>query len=152
MIHSGKKINILTLVLSEKKILNETKKHNPPPFKLNGRFLTSSSQLISLQIFVSSANKYVDAFTHSGMSFMYITNGMGSGTPLVVHKPVDKYIPQRTIKHQQHGYPWITTELQRMIRKRYRLYNKIKKMGNTKMRNDYKHLKHLVQKETRKSY
>ena len=26
-----KKINILTLVLSEKKILNETKKHTPPP-------------------------------------------------------------------------------------------------------------------------
>ena len=25
-----KKINILTLVLSEKKILNETKNHNPP--------------------------------------------------------------------------------------------------------------------------
>ena len=37
-----KKINILTLVLSEKNILNETKNHNPPlphpPFiKLNGR-------------------------------------------------------------------------------------------------------------------
>ena len=32
-----KKIYILTLVLSEKKILNETKNHNPPsPFKLNG--------------------------------------------------------------------------------------------------------------------
>ena len=36
MLHSGKKfgatkkINILTLVLSEKKILNETKNHNPP--------------------------------------------------------------------------------------------------------------------------
>ena len=26
-----KKINILTLVLSEKKILNETKNHTPPP-------------------------------------------------------------------------------------------------------------------------
>ena len=26
-----KKKNILTLVLSEKKILNETKNHNPPP-------------------------------------------------------------------------------------------------------------------------
>ena len=26
-----KKINILTLMLSEKKILNETKNHNPPP-------------------------------------------------------------------------------------------------------------------------
>ena len=35
-----KKINIPTLVLSEKKILNETKNHNPPPFKLNGRSLT----------------------------------------------------------------------------------------------------------------
>ena len=68
-----------------------------------------------------------------------------------IHKLLEKYIPQRTIKHQ-HGYPWITTELRRMIRKRDRLYNKIKKMGNTKMRNDYKHLKHLVQKETRKSY
>ena len=38
------KINILTLVLSEKKILNETKNHTPhppppPPFKLNGRSL-----------------------------------------------------------------------------------------------------------------
>ena len=33
-----KKIDILTLVLSEKKILNETKKHNPP-CKLNGRSL-----------------------------------------------------------------------------------------------------------------
>ena len=38
MLNSGKirvctteKINILTLVLSEKKILNETKNHNPPP-------------------------------------------------------------------------------------------------------------------------
>ena len=35
-----KKINILTLVLFEKNILNETKNHNPPiPFKLNGRYL-----------------------------------------------------------------------------------------------------------------
>ena len=46
MLHSGKKfralrdkkINILTLVFSEKKFLNETKNHNPP-FKLNGRSL-----------------------------------------------------------------------------------------------------------------
>ena len=40
MLNSGQKINILTLVLSEKKILNETKNHTPPPpppFKLNGR-------------------------------------------------------------------------------------------------------------------
>ena len=34
------KKNILTLVLFGKQILNETKNHNPPPFKLNGRSLT----------------------------------------------------------------------------------------------------------------
>ena len=47
MLNTGKKIralrdkknNILILVLSEKKILKETKNHNPPPFKLNGRSL-----------------------------------------------------------------------------------------------------------------
>ena len=38
MLNSGEKKNILTLVLSEKKIRNETKNHNPP-FKLNGRSL-----------------------------------------------------------------------------------------------------------------
>ena len=39
-----KKINIPTLVLSEKKILNETKTipPPPPPCKLNGRFLSDS--------------------------------------------------------------------------------------------------------------
>ena len=42
-----KKINILTFVLSEKKILNERKNHNPP-FKLNGRSL--------------SKHQYVDGF------------------------------------------------------------------------------------------
>ena len=49
MFNSGKKIralhdkknNILTLVLSEKKFLNETKNHNPP-FKLNGRSLSTT--------------------------------------------------------------------------------------------------------------
>jgi hypothetical protein len=48
MLNSGKKNsrfarqkkNILTLVLSEKKILNEAKNHNPP-FKLNGRSLSN---------------------------------------------------------------------------------------------------------------
>ena len=42
-----KKINILTLVLSEKKILNETKNHNPPPFKLNGRSLKYMGKSLS---------------------------------------------------------------------------------------------------------
>ena len=52
MLNSGKKINasrdkknnILTLVLSEKKILNETENHIPP-CKLNGRSLTDQDLL-----------------------------------------------------------------------------------------------------------
>ena len=45
MLNSGK-INIRTIVLSEKTFLNETKKHNPPPpppapCKLNGRSLNN---------------------------------------------------------------------------------------------------------------
>ena len=53
MLNSGKKIRalcdkkiyILTLVLSEKNILNETKNHTPhPPFKLNGRSLNHGRQ------------------------------------------------------------------------------------------------------------
>ena len=47
MLNSGnfarQKKNILTLVLSEKKILNETKNHNHP-CKLNGRSLSQSGQ------------------------------------------------------------------------------------------------------------
>jgi hypothetical protein len=47
------KKNILTLVLSEKKILNETKYHNLPPlFKLNGRSL------------IRDQNKYFDSNYH----------------------------------------------------------------------------------------
>ena len=39
MLCTTKKINNLTIVLSEKKILNETKNHTPP-FKSNGRSLS----------------------------------------------------------------------------------------------------------------
>ena len=42
MLNFGEKKNILTLVLSEKKFLNEAKNHNPP-FKLNGRSLKDQS-------------------------------------------------------------------------------------------------------------
>ena len=53
MLDSGKKKNIPTLVLSEKKFLNETKNHNPP-FKLNGqslnKYLCNYLNLIDLQI------------------------------------------------------------------------------------------------------
>ena len=39
MLNSGKKINILILVLSGNKFWNETKNHKPPPCKLNDQSL-----------------------------------------------------------------------------------------------------------------
>ena len=44
------KNNILTLVWSENKFLNETKNHNPPtPFKLNGRSLNTLKNMNKVQ-------------------------------------------------------------------------------------------------------
>ena len=45
MLNSAGDKNILTLVLSENKFLNETKNHNPPPppCKLNGRSLMADN-------------------------------------------------------------------------------------------------------------
>ena len=53
-----KKKNILTLVLSEKKILNETNNHNPPPFKLNGRSLNTICGRIMIGLSLSSISKH----------------------------------------------------------------------------------------------
>ncbi len=68
-----------------------------------------------------------------------------------IKKMTDKHVPQRTINHN-HGYPWITTKLRRIFRKRDRLYSKKQRTGNTKANEEYKQFKHLVQKESRKTY
>ena len=63
MLNSVKKIcdkkkTILTLVLSEKKYLNETKNHNPP-FKLNGRSLTINLMNLNTCFITLSTNSSV---------------------------------------------------------------------------------------------
>ena len=74
MLNSGKKIcaltkkiNIITLVLSEKTILNETKNHNPPPFKLNGRSLSGSQ---SVQVF---HYLFISVLSGNGIPFTGLT-------------------------------------------------------------------------------
>jgi hypothetical protein len=55
----NKKINILTLVLSEKKILNETKNnYPPPPFKLNGRSLIIIHIIYLSKAFIKSSTTF----------------------------------------------------------------------------------------------
>ena len=57
-----KKKNILTLVLSEIKILNKTKNHNPPLFKLNGRSLMKL-HLCTSQVTCTRVNKILGVDT-----------------------------------------------------------------------------------------
>ena len=66
MLNFGKKIRdlrkekkILTLVLSEKKILNETKNHNPP-CKLNGRSLSHKVFAVTLADTFQYQSQFVD--------------------------------------------------------------------------------------------
>ena len=77
MLNSGKKkkkLNIITLVLSENKILNETKNHNPPPplppFKLNGRSLRQ----VWLYIYTQYINlvQCMNWYIYYGKIHMYI--------------------------------------------------------------------------------
>ena len=70
MLNSGKKFplcakkkkNILNLVLSEIIFLNETKNHNPPPFKLNGRSLIDTKYLFKL-------DEEISQYTRTGLKW-----------------------------------------------------------------------------------
>ena len=54
-------------MLSEKKILNETKNHNslPPPFKLNGRSLNGLKVNLNKSELIPLAHSKVEIYTHN---------------------------------------------------------------------------------------
>ena len=71
MLNSGKKIRALLYKINKysnscvvrKKILNETKNHNPPPFKLNGRSLIGYYYSINKWVF-SKWTGYMSKVSH----------------------------------------------------------------------------------------
>ena len=68
MLNSGKKIRAhLTLVLSEILFLNETKNHNPPPFKLNGRSLSNNMIKHSQTVLLKSLQNKFNFCLSSGI-------------------------------------------------------------------------------------
>ena len=78
-----KKINILILVLSEKKILNETKNHNPPPppFKLNGwplitfiRYAQNQMKNLNLRSFKSLLDQSNYSRSRSSIPFQIVND------------------------------------------------------------------------------
>ena len=48
--------------------------------------------------------------------------------------------------------PWVTPKTKTLMKRRDRLYRKMKKSGNKDLKDKYKHLKHHVQKELRHAY
>ena len=66
-----KKINILTLVLSGKKIRNEAKNHNPP-FKLNGRSLICTSQKVTVLKYIVKSIKERIVYTYENIAIQSV--------------------------------------------------------------------------------
>ena len=63
---------------------------------------------------------------------------------------INKNIPHKT-KRSKDGLPWMTTELRKLIKKHDRLYKK-KKSADPKHIEEFKNIKHLVQKKSRHAY
>ena len=66
-----KKINILTLVLSGKKIRNEAKNHNPS-FKLNGRSLICTSQKVTVLKYIVKSIKERKVYTYENIAIQSV--------------------------------------------------------------------------------
>ncbi|CAG2188420.1 unnamed protein product [Mytilus edulis] len=64
---------------------------------------------------------------------------------------VSEHIPHKKLT-TKNKTPWVTFETRKLMKKRDRLYKKMKKSGNDNMRNKYKQIKHQVQKQPRQSY
>lgn len=64
---------------------------------------------------------------------------------------IAKNIPHKTARSKD-GLPWMTTELKKLIKKCDRLYKKKKKSANPKDIEEFKAMKHLVQKKLRQAY
>ncbi|KAK3084814.1 hypothetical protein FSP39_019487 [Pinctada imbricata] len=64
---------------------------------------------------------------------------------------VIKHIPHKKLSSKPKT-PWVTPETKTLMKRRDRLYKKMKKSGNVELKTKYKKLKHHVQKELRHSY
>ena len=68
-----------------------------------------------------------------------------------LHAAVKKYIPHKQARSKE-SKPWITPALRRLIRKRDRLYKKMRKQGRQEHEAAYKELRREIQRQLRRSY
>ena len=69
-----------------------------------------------------------------------------------IHSAIDKYIPHKFARPKS-GLPWINQEIKSLIRKRDRLYKRVKKENNNnKLKHHFKEVKKAIQKKIRQSF
>ena len=64
---------------------------------------------------------------------------------------VNKYIPYK-ITRKRRSLPWISVQLRKQIKRRDKLYRQAKRSGSADIYSRFLDLKHLIQREMRKSY
>ena len=64
---------------------------------------------------------------------------------------IDKYIPTRKAGTRD-GFPWINQEIRRLMRKRDKLYKRMKRSGRPNDTKKFQEYKHLVRRVTDRAY
>ena len=65
---------------------------------------------------------------------------------------MNKHIPTKMINNSKKRLPWINKNIKSLIRKRNKLFKRMKQHPNSKTTQHYKDIKHQIQRETRQSY
>ncbi|MCG8079022.1 MAG: endonuclease/exonuclease/phosphatase family protein, partial [Candidatus Thiodiazotropha taylori] len=96
---------------------------------------------------VRQIHSQVEEMERSGIGVDEMWNAFQQG----LESSIGKHIPHKTARNKD-GLPWMTTELKKLLKKKDRLYKKKKKSGDPKHIEEFKALKHLVQKMSRQVY
>ncbi|KAL8614200.1 hypothetical protein ACOMHN_026417 [Nucella lapillus] len=70
---------------------------------------------------------------------------------ITIQSSITRNIPHKTPKKTD-SYPWITTEVRRLLRKRDRAYRKMKKHGTEELKTEVRRLRREVQQKLRRAY
>ena len=65
---------------------------------------------------------------------------------------MNEHIPTKMINSSKKRLPWINKNIKALIRKRNKLFKRMKQHPNSKTTQHYKYIKHQIQRETRQSY
>ena len=79
------------------------------------------------------------------------TNALWKDIKGIIDEGIGKFIPHK-LARGRNSLPWMSSEVRKMVRKKNRLYTKMKRSGNAKDKDAYRKVKASVQKKMRQSY